>query len=142
MDVGTHPIPAREVAPTVVSDDVKDILDALKKERSKILNEETLEGNDPKQLNAMRKELSDLGDAINAFLKRGNTKALEQLNLNHLMNTLGPLVKNYKYNEVCTLCDVVDTLFKQAPFTPNPSHALLLQKNITHFQNGKTDTEI
>lgn len=142
MDVDTHPIPARKVAPTSVSENLQNILDALKKERSKILNKETLEENDPKQLNAMRKELSDLGDAINAFLKRGNTKPLEQLNLNHLMNTLRPLVKKYKYNQVCTLCDVVDTLFKQAPFTPNPSHALLLQKNITDLQNGKTDTEI
>jgi hypothetical protein len=135
----TEPIGAREVPPTDVSETMQLLLNTLKQERSKFLNEQTLEGNDPKKLNAMRKELSDLGDAINAFLKRGNKIPLEQLQQQDLLLVLGPLVKNYKYKDICTLCDVVDTLFKQAPFTPNPSHALLLQKNIQDLQNGKTD---
>jgi hypothetical protein len=138
----TQPIGAREVPPTETSEPLQQILQILKEERGKILNEETLKGNDPKQLNAMRKELSDLGDAIQAFLKRGNTKPLEDLNLQTILQALEPLVKKYKYKDVCMLCDVVDTLFKQAPFTPNPSHALLLQKNIANLQNGTADSEI
>ncbi len=132
-----EPVTARDFpTDSEVPKELQSAIDAINRARNVILDE-TLESNDPTQLNGLRTELGMIGDAINNYLRRGDASGLQSYPiLEDLQSQLEPLRKEFNFSKKCLLCSIVDTLFKQAPFSRNPSHALLLQKNIPKDQNG------
>ena len=123
--VGARPLEKSTLDPAL-----QEIVNAVTDVR-KQLYQDTLNSNDPKELMELRRRFSDLGDALIAYVCRKDASKLRgDPDLDDLISKLDPLLNGISYADTRRICDMMDTLFKQAPFTPNPSHALLLQKNI------------
>jgi hypothetical protein len=128
-----QPVSARNIpTDSPIPEDLQEAVDAINRARKSIL-QQTLDSNDPTKLNGIRQEMATLGDVIIRFLRRGDTSGMKGIPLlEELQKELSPIQQRYNFSNRCQLCSIVDTLFKQAPFTQEPSHALLLQKNISN----------
>lgn len=141
MDTTTEPVAARDIVPGKdLSDTLQRLVDRIQKTRN-ALQQETFESNDPSELIELKKQFEGIRNALIAFIRVGDSKGLARLAhgkdtsdpyfLQTLVDDLGPLVNKTNFSETCEICSVIDSLFLQAPFTPNPSHALRLQENIS-----------